>query len=58
MKAEMGTCQMFSKKSKEVRVSRVQWARRQVVGLTSESHGEQRVEGLIGHCNDFSFYPG
>lgn len=54
----MGTCQMFSKKSKEVRVSRVQWARRQVVGLTSESHGEQRVEGLIGHCNDFSFYPG
>lgn len=49
----MGTCQMFSK-SKEVRASRVQWARRLVVGLSSESHGEQRVEGLIGH----GFYSG
>lgn len=54
----MGTCQMFSKKSEEVRASRVQWARRQVVGLTSESCGEQRVEGLIGPCNDFGFYSG
>lgn len=28
----MGTCQMFSRKSKELRVARVQWAKGQVVG--------------------------
>lgn len=36
-------------------IARVQWERGRVVGLRSDSYGEQRVEGLTGHCNNLGF---